>query len=1158
MFIVPRVLLSDVHLAVSHFSKRENSQGMSLDFHGSKIPGPVICARLLELIGIPQYFRDLKAKLDSSPVLLVHSAQIDEILHCCLETVLALSNSCKTGKDSLIGCNFNFDGEWHLGGNKTAAHLCEEIWQSVSHMEILFTTDRIRQNSDSSKPFMMYSRKDERRRKQAISLFNATLAAYARLGSSTSGIQQEARRHMAQSAERMLLELASKDNTLEPSPSNILHCIRPDIISFNTAMNAWTQLTPKSDGGANDEHIESTATLTAQRSQAILETMEELWNEERSLSKRHANHEDDGFKESQSHTICPNSSSYNTVLNAWARSSSSQSLDNAMVVFRMMVDRCNASLIRRDSLMQQNSYSQYMGGSGRVSLMQQNFHSQQITNSAIEDDLVFPDSKTFVALLGCCSNMSSNSCEEAVSRIESIFDAINEWDQQLRWSRQRGILSDSNHEISILNVYVYNALIKAFSSIPTSSWEESLQCCNRIEEIISQMAASPDAITRGIAINSWIKCAEFAPDVTKKELCVEKACSHFDLFQPEYISKSKSHTGDKENKNDKNSSKSRALHSLNDIIALCGKSDMGTKANELFLRARGYGLYNLTTISTTVDALARSKDINQVEKALNHVLDLEKSMGQKNFPASNKQHDYTMMYNACIAGFINSHNGGCDKAHNLLLRMIENHSQNQLHVGRPNAHSFALVMDALAQSGRSNKVEELLKKMETEMGANVRPNIIHYNTLMTSYKVIQQNHTEHASAFNAIIKTLGRGTIEGAEKVTAILRRLEEMHRIGDIMFHPDVNIYNSILNSWQLCEQNKDVTGSISPSEKAEEILDSLCNHHKAESGLSPNDASFSICINSYCKSSLPEAADRAERIFRRKEELLNEIKGLSIRTADYNALLSKWREGINNGPARATLLFEDIVRKSNESEAYESPNDYTLNALLAVHTKSNDKRGAETAEVLLKRMDELHKANKINVRPGMISYRTVMNGYIERKNIMSPQKVEALVEGMIEKYKVEGREDLKPDAIAFDLILKACNLVPATWDVNSREHPNSNSQIIEIANRAFMKLRGKEFEAKPTHSTYSFMFRIFNRHMNFKDRRYDMLMKSLWTQACNDGCVSEFTLESLRLSVKESFFFDCIGRGRGQSKAESVKVHSLSSEWRRNVAAKRTSSEV
>ena len=90
-------------------------------------------------------------------------------------------------------------------------------------------------------------------------------------------------------------------------------------------------------------------------------------------------------------------------------------------------------------------------------------------------------------------------------------------------------------------------------------------------------------------------------------------------------------------------------------------------------------------------------------------------------------------------------------------------------------------------------------------------------------------------------------------------------------------------------------------------------------------------------------------------------------------------------------------------------------------------------------------------------------------------------------------------------------------------------------------------------THSTYAFMFRIYYRHMDLNDPRYELLMKNLWAQCCRDGLVSEFTLESLRLSVKESTFFECIGHKREGKKAESVKVRSLCSDWRRNVAAKR-----
>jgi len=50
MYLMPQNILRDVHLAVSHFSKRDNHQGIALGTH--KIPGPVLCVQLLKLIGM--------------------------------------------------------------------------------------------------------------------------------------------------------------------------------------------------------------------------------------------------------------------------------------------------------------------------------------------------------------------------------------------------------------------------------------------------------------------------------------------------------------------------------------------------------------------------------------------------------------------------------------------------------------------------------------------------------------------------------------------------------------------------------------------------------------------------------------------------------------------------------------------------------------------------------------------------------------------------------------------------------------------------------------------------------------------------------------------------------------------------------------------------
>ncbi|KAL3805330.1 hypothetical protein HJC23_009037, partial [Cyclotella cryptica] len=1202
MFILCPDLLSDVHMAISYFSNSRNLRGIALDHPSDgttiakhkKIPGPILCARLLELIGVPNYYSELAAKSSASPILVVHSAQIDQLLHCCLQTTLALSNSCKPGKGSLIGYDFNFQktsndhANLHDGEKKTAGHLAEEIFRAVWNMQIRFTFEtRTKGNGpgpimhmpnmltrisamnngfileylnedDSSSPntSVFWSNKDQRRYKQSVSLFNAVLAAYSRLGSSATGTQQEVRRNIVQAAERLLLELAVKNNTLELSPSTVLQSTRPDVISFNTAMNAWSQLSPKLKNGIHtDEYAKTLSTLTAERTQAILEMMQELWDEDRSnrstrqtLQAAWEEYGDGEFY--QSHAIAPNTSSYNTVLNAWSRSSNSNAIYNAISVFRAMVERCNLMC------------------NGRVSLMRQNSNLQHVGKVSLEGDHSFPDSRTFVALLGSCScNSLPMNFSEAVTLIESIFDTMKYWDEQLQWSRSQGIsphgllIQVANNMNSILNAYSYNALIRAFSAIPKSSWEESLHCCNRIEEVIWQdmsVRTAPDAITRGIAIDSWIKCAEFAKnDAQKMELCVEKACAHADLLLPP-----ESMLGDESGDG------SRVVHAVNDVIALCGKCSMLVKANELYLRAKKCKINNFATVSTVIEVLSQSKDISDVDKALNHLLDFEKDVMRKSSAlVRSLNHDNTRMYNACIVGFINADQSdvGYRRAHDLLLHMINNHFRDPLHLACPNTSSFAYVMDALAQKGLSGQVEALLSKMEElnqrrkivstssqrrDLVATIEPNIVLYNTLMTSYvrsndigslqsaenlmqrmedspnipspdaitrslllklrshhhsgsgkqakhsakrgsetsthhnigdcklddlilDTINQTHKPHAKLFNSMMKAhANSGTQEGAEKCDALLSKIEEMYTAGDIQIRPDIILHNMVMNAWQSFDPNK-----------AEEVLNRLCVcHEKGDKDLSPNDASFSICIHAWCKSTEPDAAEQAERILRRKEAFLNRVDGLVIRTTDYNSIISKWRRDPENGSERAALLFEEMLQKASKSEVYQSPTDVTLNALLAVYAKSNDDKAAQNAEDHLRRMNQLYEDKKSNILPDVISYRTCIDAWIRRKSTVSPEKVEALVKDMTDKYKHEGRDDLCPDSNVFDLILKACNLAPSTWNIEAADRRHDHT--IAIANRTFTLLRGNnEFNAKPTHSTYAFMFRIFNRHMDFTD---------------------------------------------------------------------------
>jgi hypothetical protein len=370
-----------------------------------------------------------------------------------------------------------------------------------------------------------------------------------------------------------------------------------------------------------------------------------------------------------------------------------------------------------------------------------------------------------------------------------------------------------------------------------------------------------------------------------------------------------------------------------------------------------------------------------------------------------------------------------------------------------------------------------------------------------------------------------------------------------------DIILYNKLMNAWRLCAQsNRDE--SISPAEHAQEILDSLCEKCEAGGGgggeeLVPSGVSFSLVIHAWCKSNRPDAPERAEKILRRMEVFAEKFSNIRILPSDYTPIILKWRDDPAKGAERATLLFEDVLRRYGNSEEVQSrPTAATLNALLDVYAKCPERNLADKAERCLARMKRSHDEGGGGILPDVVSYRSVMDAWIRSWDRDSPRRVDALVGEMIRLHVDEGRDDLRPDTNAFNLILKACSFAPAMWggmkdDVDG--HP------ITIANRTFATLRDKnEYGATATHATYSFMFNAYRQHMDFQDKRYPTLMRNLWRQCCRDGLASKFSLDSFRSSVLEHDFWRAIGGRSGKFdslNADDVSVKDLPAEWSRNV---------
>lgn len=794
MYILPQALLTDVHSAIMHFSKKENFQGMVIHWkedEGSltqvtsvqkgkkKLPGPMICVKLLELIGIPHMHASLSSQSaaqssnDASLKTIVHSSQVDQILECCLETAAALSRSCQTGKYSLLGNDLRWqsdeDGVQLNGGRKSAAQLCEEIWRSIWNMQINYTSarnsthhippririgrigsignaninsvevylsamrDGMKHSEDndvtSAMNAILWSPKDQRRYDKSVIIFNTVLAAYAKLTSSASGARPEMRRDMAQKAEQLLLEVSSKSGTtgiLEPSPSTVLQCLEPDVISFNTILKAWSEFShrhfvPKGRNNLAeaelDQDLNHVGTVVAERTESILEQMQSIWDEERStrttLQSIRFAHEGRGEVEGRGgRTIAPNTSSYNSVLKAWSRSSDAKAAVRALQVYRSMIHQSNTTCHARYALALE----------------------RQLVENAV------PDSRTFVLLLQSLQNISlSMSFRDAFDAIDLVIDSMKQWDKQTEWSAKKRIAPSD--DAIILNAFSHNTLITTLSKLPRS-WEENYQCCLRIDSIIDGISHASQL--RPAAAVAWVKCAVHADNLEQLQLCAKKSGAHIDAL-----------LNSMQSPDDDNFSESgkHYIHAISDAIELYGRAGFPSKADELFQRAKSFNLHSLTMLSTIIGALCHdgTEDIAFVDKAKHYLLEFESETMRMSHLLVVPDMKYTKMYNAVIAGYLNCNmkERGLKNAKALLTHMLSSNESNPRHIARPNTTSFARVMSALAQRGDNTRLlEELLKKMEelnqrrkrvlgsstdAELAAHVVPNIVVYNILLKAY-----------------------------------------------------------------------------------------------------------------------------------------------------------------------------------------------------------------------------------------------------------------------------------------------------------------------------------------------------------------------------------------------------------------------------------------
>ena len=811
MFILPQDLLKDVRYAIEHWANPRNSFGITDEAQrqipGAVICTRLL--ELIGIPHYYSHVSFSSPEGPStmpgfSPPLIVHSSQIDDILQCALSTNMALCRGCNVGRESLIGKGGTRIDFGERESSKSVAQLAEDIWRCIWNMQIKRTSgvDRgvslLRRDCVGSPPLRIgrfgtvqeevnpvqayflderecieqkkaeneldgtgwetkaiakqipWTYTDKRRYDRSVLLFNNTLACYAKLSSSASGAPLESRRENVQGAERLLLEVASRRRAMEPedvSPSTILQCLQPDVVSFNTAIKAWSELCPRKHSKSED--FRELANGAAERSLAILGLMEDLWEEERTsrstLQCMEAAWEGFGtntrdkaaksFSMSwQYKSVSPSISSYNSVLKSLSRSDDPSTCARAIRVYQSIMKRCNVACAARESLMIRNTNA--------LPNPKEKFRFE-----------TYPDSKTFVLLLQNLDKLPlAVGYENAVEIAEQVYLTMKRWDEQLAWSGEHSIaphlaLNDTGEFNPVLNVYSCNSFISLLSRM-ASTGDDLRQACYRITEVISEMEKSqnemqrPNMTTYGQAVYAWSCAASKVDNIIHSRSCAKVAA---DLLEKMI---DLSHN-DWSYQNERN----RLDGAIHDAIRAYGQAEMFDEAEGLYIRAKKLGLANFTTFASLIDVLAGSEEIAQVDKARQYLSDFEvEELNTKSRPDMK----FTRLYNAVVMGYLSDpkRKGCVEKAESLLRHMVTCHERNQMHIARPNSTSFAVVMNALASNsahrgGTLRRLEELLDTMfeldrrmthskrvgsdDMDLAANVRPNTTICNFLLRAY-----------------------------------------------------------------------------------------------------------------------------------------------------------------------------------------------------------------------------------------------------------------------------------------------------------------------------------------------------------------------------------------------------------------------------------------
>jgi len=193
---------------------------------------------------------------------------------------------------------------------------------------------------------------------------------------------------------------------------------------------------------------------------------------------------------------------------------------------------------------------------------------------------------------------------------------------------------------------------------------------------------------------------------------------------------------------------------------------------------------------------------------------------------------------------------------------------------------------------------------------------------------------------------------------------------------------------------------------------------------GVRPNVVSFTAVCNAWARSTLPNAATRAELILNKAMDLYRSGYTEARPNAfTFNAAITAWSRSRDKGAADNAVRLLDVMADFREETGEDDlqPNARCYNLAINAVARSRGNRCADKALALLNRMETLHDEGYPELVPDALTFGSIINAYAnDRSDKRASDKAADLLQRMESMHQM-GVPNCKPNTFVYNSCLNA-----------------------------------------------------------------------------------------------------------------------------------------